>query len=145
MTWRSPGASLWGCLTNSGLANQWDLNRKPSGFETDAISHCTYWRFVMYNLTWLIDIKINDHRKWAIAFISYWNPYKPAKNMYSQETWKFDKWPHFCIYFFELHPFVALIYIWKYSKLTSVWFLLIWKVPEFRKKTYRFSELIILF
>ena len=40
---------------------------------------------------------------------------------------------------------LALIYIWKYSKLTSVWFLLIWKVPEFRKKTYWFSELIILF
>ena len=54
LTWRSPGASLWGCLTNSGPAHQWDSKRKPSGFNTDAISHCAYWRLVMYNLSWLI-------------------------------------------------------------------------------------------
>ena len=54
LTWRSPGASLWGCLTNSDPAHQWDSKRKPSGFNTDAISHCAYWRLVMYNLSWLI-------------------------------------------------------------------------------------------
>ena len=143
MTWRLPGASLWGCLTNSGPAHQWDSNRKP-GFETDAISHCAYWRLAMHSLTWF-KLKSVIIKNELFAFISYWNPYKLARNLYIQEPWKLDKWPHFFIYYFELHPFVALIYIWKYSKLTSVWFLLIWKVPECCKKTYRFSELIILF
>ena len=83
----------------------------------------------------LIDLNWNQwSSKMSYCFYFLLKSTQTCKEYVSQEPWKLDKWPHFFIYFFELHPSVALIYIWKYSKLTSAWFLLIWKVPEFCKR-----------